>query len=88
MYPALKQKDLLVSSKTGSGKTLAFLIPVIENLYRRKWTNLDGLGALILLPTRELAIQVYEVLMSLLKDFHELNFGLVIGGKSLDEERK
>lgn len=56
MYPALKQKDLLVSSKTGSGKTLAFLIPVIENLYRRKWTNLDGLGALILLPTRELAI--------------------------------
>lgn len=88
LIPALKQKDLLVSSKTGSGKTLAFIIPIIENLYWQKWTNLDGLGALILVPTRELAMQVYEVLLSLLKEFHEMNFGLIIGGKSLEEERK
>ena len=36
------------ASKTGSGKTLSYLIPVIENLYRNKWTELDGLGALII----------------------------------------
>ena len=44
------------ASKTGSGKTLSYLIPVIENLYRNKWTELDGLGALIICPTRELVI--------------------------------
>lgn len=47
---------MLVASKTGSGKTLSFLVPIIENLYRKKWTVLDGLGALIILPTRELAM--------------------------------
>ena len=42
------------ASQTGSGKTLSYLIPVIENLYRYKWTEMDGLGALIICPTREL----------------------------------
>jgi ATP-dependent RNA helicase DDX10/DBP4 len=42
------------ASKTGSGKTLSYLVPIIENLYRNKWTPLDGMGALIILPTREL----------------------------------
>jgi ATP-dependent RNA helicase DDX10/DBP4 len=44
----------MAASKTGSGKTLSYLIPLIEILYRNKWTNLDGLGAMIILPTREL----------------------------------
>lgn len=53
---ALSGRDILAASKTGSGKTLSFVIPVIENLYRKKWTVLDGLGAVVILPTRELAI--------------------------------
>lgn len=44
----------MAASKTGSGKTLSYLIPIIERLYTSKWTVLDGLGALIILPTREL----------------------------------
>lgn len=79
-------RDLLVASKTGSGKTLAFVIPIIENLYRKKWNVLDGLGAIVILPTRELAMQVFEVFRSLLEKTHELTFGLIIGGKSLKEE--
>lgn len=51
---SLKGKDVLGAAKTGSGKTLAFLIPVLEILYRRKWGLQDGLGALIISPTREL----------------------------------
>jgi ATP-dependent RNA helicase DDX10/DBP4 len=47
------------ASRTGSGKTLAYLVPIIENLYLKKWTNMDGLGAVVILPTRELAIQVF-----------------------------
>ena len=51
---SLKGSDVLGAAQTGSGKTLAFLIPVLEILYRRKWGPIDGLGALIISPTREL----------------------------------
>ncbi|KAL8707065.1 MAG: hypothetical protein Q9225_007844 [Loekoesia sp. 1 TL-2023] len=84
---ALKGSDILGAAKTGSGKTLAFLVPVLENLYRRRWTELDGLGALILSPTRELAIQIFEVLRKIGR-YHAFSAGLVIGGKSLQEERE
>ncbi|KAL9575954.1 MAG: hypothetical protein Q9212_007526, partial [Teloschistes hypoglaucus] len=84
---ALKGSDILGAAKTGSGKTLAFLIPVLDNLYRKRWTELDGLGALILSPTRELAIQIFEVLRKIGR-YHTFSAGLVIGGKSLQEERE
>lgn len=51
---SLKCMDILGAAQTGSGKTLAFLIPVLEMLYRIKWGPQDGLGALIISPTREL----------------------------------
>lgn len=82
---ALKGNDLLAAAKTGSGKTLAFLIPVLEKLYHSRWTNYDGLGALIISPTRELAVQIFDVLRKIGR-YHEFSAGLVIGGKSLKEE--
>ena len=51
---ALKGQDILGSARTGSGKTLAFLIPILELLHRRRWGPQDGLGALVISPTREL----------------------------------
>ncbi|MGB6876198.1 MAG: DEAD/DEAH box helicase [Candidatus Acidiferrales bacterium] len=54
---AMEGKDVLATAQTGTGKTLAFLIPVIEKLTRR---NTAGIGALVLVPTRELAMQVAE----------------------------
>ena len=75
------------AAKTGSGKTLAFLVPVLENLYRKKWTEYDGLGALIISPTRELAMQIFEVLRKIGR-YHTFSAGLVIGGRSLQEERE
>ncbi|KAJ5674403.1 ATP-dependent RNA helicase dbp4 [Penicillium maclennaniae] len=83
---SLKGRDILGAAKTGSGKTLAFIIPVLENLYRRQTTELDGLSALILSPTRELAIQIFEVLRKVGR-YHAFSAGLVIGGKSLREEQ-
>ncbi|KAI6145260.1 DEAD-domain-containing protein [Pisolithus tinctorius] len=83
---SLKGKDVLGAARTGSGKTLAFLIPTLEILYRRKWGPQDGLGALIISPTRELAVQIFEVLRSI-GCFHGFSAGLVIGGKSLKDER-
>ncbi|KAI5861973.1 DEAD-domain-containing protein [Durotheca rogersii] len=81
----LKGRDILGAAKTGSGKTLAFLVPVLEKLYRAQWTEYDGLGALIISPTRELAVQIFEVLRKIGRH-HTFSAGLVIGGKSLREE--
>ncbi|MBZ5598969.1 MAG: DEAD/DEAH box helicase [Acidobacteriia bacterium] len=55
--PALEGKDVLATAQTGTGKTLAFLIPLIEQLSREP---LRQVTALVLLPTRELAMQVNE----------------------------
>src|SRR5467141_3730123 len=54
---ALEGKDVLATAQTGTGKTLAFLIPVIEHLLQE---NTPGIAALVLVPTRELAMQVVD----------------------------
>lgn len=56
---ALAGRDILAASKTGSGKTLSYLVPLVELLYRNKFIPMDGLGAIVLLPVRELAMQVF-----------------------------
>jgi ATP-dependent RNA helicase DDX10/DBP4 len=77
---ALLGRDILGAARTGSGKTLAFLIPLIEKLYRRRYTPTDGPGGIVLSPTRELAVQTFQVLRSIGK-YHHLSAGLLVGGK-------
>ncbi|GBP86134.1 Probable ATP-dependent RNA helicase DDX10 [Eumeta japonica] len=84
---ALQRKDILGAAKTGSGKTLAFLVPILENLFCKKWTRLDGLGALVISPTRELAYQIYDTLRKI-GFLHDFSAGLIIGGQNLKFERK
>jgi ATP-dependent RNA helicase RhlE len=57
IQPALDGKDVIGTAQTGTGKTLAFLIPVIEMLRQEPAGQAN---ALVLLPTRELAMQVHE----------------------------
>ncbi|KAK9845124.1 hypothetical protein WJX74_010820 [Apatococcus lobatus] len=87
LLPALCGRDLLGAAKTGSGKTLAFLIPVLEVLYRRRWSSMDGLGALIISPTRELALQIFDELRKVGKQ-HQFSAGLLIGGKQVKAEQQ
>lgn len=54
--PALEGRDVLATAQTGTGKTLSFLIPVMERIPAAS----EGAAALVLLPTRELAMQVLE----------------------------
>lgn len=66
----MAHKDVVVEAVTGSGKTLAFLIPVIEKLLRlEEPIKKHHVGAIVLSPTRELATQIHNVLVSLLQ-FH------------------
>jgi ATP-dependent RNA helicase RhlE len=55
--PALEGRDVLATAQTGTGKTLSFLIPIVERLQK---SQVKVANALILLPTRELAMQVQQ----------------------------
>jgi len=76
--PALEGKDVIGTAQTGTGKTLAFLIPILEMLNREPSRQAN---ALILLPTRELAMQVHEQYESL-RSKTAPKAALVIGGVS------
>lgn len=56
----LEKKDLLGTAQTGTGKTAAFAIPILQNLTERSEAKNNHIKALILTPTRELAIQIEE----------------------------
>src|SRR5690606_2070033 len=59
--PILEKKDLLGCAQTGTGKTAAFAIPILQILNERKSQNHNrNIKALIVTPTRELAIQIDE----------------------------
>jgi ATP-dependent RNA helicase SrmB len=82
--PALQQKDLLVSAETGSGKTIAFLLPTLQRLLTHKDPK-TGTRVLILVPTRELARQIYDHCMSL-ASYTDFTAGLIIGGEDYKKQ--
>jgi len=79
---ALLGRDILGAARTGSGKTLAFLIPLLERLNRAnlQTAGYSGVGAFVISPTRELAVQIFEVLRQIGR-YHNLSAGLLVGGK-------
>ena len=76
---ALSGKDLLGIAQTGTGKTAAFAIPIIQNLLTVSNNRKRGIKALILTPTRELAIQIDECFTEYAK-FTELKNTVIFGG--------
>ncbi|KAI2497340.1 DUF4217 [Fragilaria crotonensis] len=83
----LAGKDVIGAAKTGSGKTLAFLIPTLELLHKSKFTNRNGTGAIIIAPTRELAMQIYGVCKELCTHGkHSQTYGLIMGGANRKTE--
>ena len=81
---AINGESLIVESATGSGKTHAFLIPCLENIDE----ELDEIQTIIISPTRELASQIYDVLMELLFDNSNVRVAKVIGGTDRDSDVK
>lgn len=79
--PALDGKDILGSANTGTGKTAAFGIPIVQKIFNVKSSN-----ALILTPTRELAIQILKTLNELIGFNKLIKTSLVIGGDSMSKQ--
>ncbi|KAK3101528.1 hypothetical protein FSP39_004227 [Pinctada imbricata] len=82
----LNYKDVAAEAVTGSGKTLAFVIPILEILMKRAPLKQHEIGALIITPTRELAIQIYEVLNIFIERLPHFSSILMIGGVSVRKD--
>ena len=74
--PALEGRDVLATAQTGTGKTLGYLIPIVEMMLKNE---ARGAQALILLPTRELAMQVERAFISI-RSSSSQTVALVVGG--------
>lgn len=85
----LQGRDVLIRSQTGSGKTLAYALPIIEGLQaiRPKINRNDGIRVIVVIPTRELAVQTYELFIKLVKPFHWIVPGLLSGGQKRKAEK-
>ncbi|XP_033978943.1 ATP-dependent RNA helicase DDX55 [Trematomus bernacchii] len=83
----MRNKDVAAEAVTGSGKTLAFVIPIIELLLKReeKLKKMQ-VGALVVTPTRELALQISEVMKQFLQKFPQFTQILLIGGTNPIED--
>ncbi|XP_036972825.1 ATP-dependent RNA helicase DDX55 [Acanthopagrus latus] len=83
----MSNKDVAAEAVTGSGKTLAFVIPIIELLLKReeKLKKMQ-VGALVITPTRELALQISEVMETFIQKFPQFTQILLIGGSNPIED--
>ncbi|MFT2109586.1 DEAD/DEAH box helicase [Marinomonas sp. 2405UD68-3] len=80
-------RDLLASSKTGSGKTLAYLLPALHRVFKVKPLSKRDPRVVVLVPTRELAKQVFSQLRLLLAGTR-FSSNLILGGENFNDQIK
>ncbi|TKD68000.1 DEAD/DEAH box helicase [Pseudalkalibacillus hwajinpoensis] len=80
----LQGHDVIAQAQTGTGKTFAFLLPILEKLD----TEAQEVQALIVTPTRELAIQITTELMKLVEEREDVNVLAVYGGQDVERQIK
>jgi ATP-dependent RNA helicase DeaD len=78
----LEGKDIIGQAQTGTGKTLAFGLPILQSIH----SKIKKIQAIILCPTRELAIQVAEEIKSALKYKRDIVILAVYGGQPIDRQ--
>ncbi|ANQ09984.1 RNA helicase [Plasmodium coatneyi] len=86
--------DIIVVSKTGTGKTLTFCIPILNNIvknklreYEKKGSCVSKLRCIILVPTRELAIQILSH-FSYINKYTHIYVATIIGGLNLNKQKR
>ncbi|WFD36530.1 RNA helicase [Malassezia cuniculi] len=83
-------QDVVGMARTGSGKTLSYMVPLIQRLNGRHSTSF-GIKSLILVPSRELAVQIVRVGKDIARGWRDDNaeairWALVVGGEGMDEQ--
>lgn len=85
----LSGKDLMGIAQTGSGKTASFVMPILEKLQNEEFKKDRNIQVLVLVPTRELAIQIEEVFQAFTENLkREVNTMAVYGGVSINPQMK
>jgi ATP-dependent RNA helicase DeaD len=87
-YPIFNREDVIARDLTGSGKTLAFALPVIEYLRKERILSSRKTQAIVLCPTRELAIQVSKVFNEIKHTPMEYTCTTVYGGVPMEEQTR
>ncbi|XP_062418653.1 probable ATP-dependent RNA helicase DDX31 [Pungitius pungitius] len=85
----LSGRDAVVRSQTGSGKTLSYAVPVVQSLQaaQQKVKRSDGPLAVVIVPTRELAQQTFQIFTKLVKPFTWIVPGVLMGGEKRKSEK-
>ncbi|WCA22500.1 DEAD/DEAH box helicase [Candidatus Phytoplasma oryzae] len=78
----IKGNDIIAQSQTGTGKTFSFGIPIIEKINPK----IRKTQSLVLCPTRELSIQVFDEMKKLLKFYKEIEITVICGGESYNKQ--
>lgn len=82
----LNGEDILAIAQTGTGKTAAFAIPILDKVYRlNRKARSEGVKCLVMVPTRELAVQINDVFTELGKGLHISNIA-IYGGVEQDTQ--
>jgi ATP-dependent RNA helicase CshB len=79
----LKHKSVIITSQTGSGKTLCYLVPILNNIQFANKTQ-----ALIILPTKELARQVYSKILEFKNNEQQLRVSLILGNNNIEQQKQ
>ncbi|HEY9203763.1 MAG TPA: DEAD/DEAH box helicase [Sulfurimonas sp.] len=83
----LAKSDVFATAQTGTGKTAAFGLPMIQRLRKTSADENRVLRGIILSPTRELSLQIYDDLQGFAKNM-PLNIAVLVGGKDLDYQKR
>src|SRR3989338_6984064 len=83
----LAKSDVFATAQTGTGKTAAFVLPMLQRLRKTTVDENRAVRGIIIAPTRELSIQIYEDLQGYAKNM-VMNIAVLVGGKDLESQQK
>ena len=83
----LAKSDIFATAQTGTGKTAAFGLPMLQRLRKTSADETRALRGVILSPTRELSLQIYDDLQNYAKNM-KLNIAVLVGGKDLELQKR
>ena len=83
----MAKSDIFATAQTGTGKTAAFGLPILQRLRKTEATEDRTLKAVILSPTRELSIQIFEDFTSYAKNM-KVECAVLVGGKDIESQQR